>query len=103
MMHKLLPPLKIHLTAFAFDGILSLVVALRKLAMPAAGGVPCVGSTFLLPQKQKEDSEMANKTFFTYDEQIEKLEKEKHLVISDPEFAKITLQKTKLFFINWLI
>ena len=25
---------------------------------------------------------MANKTFFTYDEQIEKLEKEKQLVIS---------------------
>ena len=33
---------------------------------------------------------MANKTFLTYDEQIEKLEKEKQLVISDPEFAKIT-------------
>ena len=52
MMHKLLPPLKIHLTAFAFDGILSLVVALRKLAMPAAGGVPCVGSTFFMPQNK---------------------------------------------------
>ena len=34
---------------------------------------------------------MANKTFFTYDEQIEKLKKEKQLVISDPEFAKNTL------------
>ena len=43
--------------------------------------------------KIKEDSEMANKTFFTYDEQIEKLEKEKQLVISDPEFAK-TLYKS---------
>ena len=96
MTHKLLPPLKIHLTVFAFNGILSLVVALRKLAMPAAGGVPCVGSTFLCP-KTKEDSEMANKTFFTYDEQIEKLEKEKQLVISDPEFAKITLQKLSYF------
>ena len=31
---------------------------------------------------------MANKTFFTYDEQIEKLEKEKQLVIR--EFEKIT-------------
>lgn len=40
---------------------------------------------------------MANKTFFTYDEQIEKLEKEKQLVISDPEFAKITLQKLGYF------
>ena len=47
--------------------------------------------------KIKEDSEMANKTFFTYDEQIEKLEKEKQLVISDPEFAKTTLQKLGYF------
>ena len=45
----------------------------------------------------KEDSEMANKTFFTYDEQIEKLEKEKQLVISDPDFAKTTLQKLGYF------
>ena len=51
-MNKLPIPLKIHLTAFVFDGILYLVVALRKLAMPAAGGVPCVGSTFLLPQNK---------------------------------------------------
>ena len=40
---------------------------------------------------------MANKTFLTYDEQIEKLEKEKQLVISDPEFAKSTLQKLSYF------
>lgn len=40
---------------------------------------------------------MANKTFLTYDEQIEKLEKEKQLVISDPEFAKTTLQKLSYF------
>lgn len=40
---------------------------------------------------------MANKTFFTYDEQIEKLKKEKQLVISDPEFAKNTLQKLSYF------
>ena len=39
MTHKLILPLKIHLTAFAFDGILSLVVVLRKLEMPAAQGV----------------------------------------------------------------
>lgn len=42
-------------------------------------------------------SEMANKTFLTYDEQIKKLEKEKQLVISDPKFAKITLQKLSYF------
>lgn len=40
---------------------------------------------------------MANKTFLTYDEQIKKLEKEKQLVISDPKFAKITLQKLSYF------
>ena len=45
--------------------------------------------------KIKEDSEMANKTFFTYDEQIEKLEKEKQLVISDPEFAKNDMPPVK--------
>ena len=38
-----------------------------------------------------------NKTFFTYDEQIEKLKKEKQLVISDPEFTKNTLQKLSYF------
>lgn len=40
---------------------------------------------------------MANKTFLTYDEQIKKLEKEKQLVISDPKFAKTTLQKLSYF------
>lgn len=40
---------------------------------------------------------MANKTFFTYDEQIDKLEKEKQLIISNPEFAKTTLQKLSYF------
>jgi abortive infection bacteriophage resistance protein len=34
---------------------------------------------------------MSNKRFLTYDEQIQKLEKEKQLVISDSEFAKNTL------------
>lgn len=40
---------------------------------------------------------MANKTFTTYDEQIEKLIKEKQLVISDSESAKTTLQKLSYF------
>ena len=44
--HKLLLPLKFHLTALGVDGIFPSVVVLRKLAMPAAGGVPCVGSIF---------------------------------------------------------
>lgn len=40
---------------------------------------------------------MTNKPFFTYDEQIKKLKKEKQLVISDPDFAKNTLQKLSYF------
>ena len=36
---------------------------------------------------------MPSKTFFTYEQQIDKLKKEKQLVISDTEFAKDTLQK----------
>ena len=40
---------------------------------------------------------MPNKPFFTYDEQLEKLEKEKQLIISDSAFAKKTLQKLSYF------
>ena len=40
---------------------------------------------------------MSNKTFFTYEQQIEKLIKEKQLVISDVDFAKDTLQKLSYF------
>lgn len=40
---------------------------------------------------------MPNKPFFTYEQQIKKLTKEKQLVISDTEFAKDTLQKLSYF------
>ena len=40
---------------------------------------------------------MSNKTFFTYAQQIEKLKKEKQLIISDTDFAKDTLQKLGYF------
>lgn len=40
---------------------------------------------------------MSTKTFLTYEEQIELLEKDKELIISDPEFAKNTLQKLSYF------
>lgn len=47
--HKLLMPLKKYcLTSPDINGILFVVVVLRKLAMPVAGGVPCVDSIFLL-------------------------------------------------------
>ena len=46
--HKLLLLLtKCCLTSMDINGILHVVVVLRKLAMPVAGGVPCVDSTFL--------------------------------------------------------
>jgi hypothetical protein len=41
--------------------------------MPAAGGVPCWTPLFYY-LKLTEDSEMTNKKFLTYDEQIEKIE-----------------------------
>ena len=51
--HKLLMSLKKYCsTSPDINGILFVVVALRKLAMPAAGGVPCVGSTFFMPQNK---------------------------------------------------
>lgn len=40
---------------------------------------------------------MPDKPFFTYEQQIKKLTKEKQLVISDTEFAKATLQKLGYF------
>ena len=40
---------------------------------------------------------MKTKTFFTYDEQIEKFKKEKQLIISNPSFAKMMLQKLSYF------
>lgn len=58
-----------------------LVVALRKLAMPAAGGVPCVGSTFFIPILERKF--YMPKTFFTYEQQSNKLQQEKGLIISD--------------------
>ena len=46
--HKLLLLLtNCCLTSMDINGILHVVVVLRKLAMPVAGGVPCVDSTFL--------------------------------------------------------
>ena len=39
------------MTSPDINGILFVVVVLRKLAMPVAGGVPCVGSTFLFPRR----------------------------------------------------
>lgn len=70
------------------------VVALRKLAMPAAEGVHA-WAPFFYSYSAKEKSEMPNKTFFTYEQQIEKLTKEKQLVISDPRKDK----KKPLYFL----
>lgn len=52
---------------------------------------------FFLPHSTEEESEIQNKKFFTYDEQIEKLTKEKQLIITDINFAKETLKKISYF------
>ena len=52
--HKLFIPLpKYCLTSPDINSILFVVVVLRKLAMPVAGGVPCVGSTFYACHRKK--------------------------------------------------
>ena len=71
--HKLLMPLKKYcLTSPDINGILFVVVVLRKLAMPVAGGVPCVGSTFFMPVSERKYY-MA-KNFLTYEQQLHILE-----------------------------
>lgn len=50
-----------------------------------------------LPSLQQRRNRKPSKTFFTYEQQIDKLKKEKQLVISDTEFAKDTLQKLSYF------
>ena len=53
--HKLLLLLtKCCLTSMDINGILHVVVVLRKLAMPVAGGVPCVDSTFFMPVSERK-------------------------------------------------
>ncbi len=94
--HKLSIPLKIHLTDFYFNGILSLVVVLRKLEMPVAGGVPCVGSTFFIATTQKEGVNLA-KTFLTYEQQIHTLENDKQLTIPDSDYAKKMLEEISYY------
>ena len=94
-MHKLLPPLKIHLTAFAFDGILSLVVVLRCLR----GAWPVefhAWAPLFYTTNNREGICMA-KIFFTYEQQLNKLQQEKDLIIPDTDAAKLTLEKLSYY------
>ncbi len=84
--HKLLLLLtKCCLTSMDINGILHVVVAVRKLAMPVAGGVPCVDSTFFMPVSERKYY-MA-KNFLTYEQQLHILEYDKQLAIPNHEYA----------------
>lgn len=61
------------------------MVALRKLVMSVAGGVPCVGSTFFMPVSERKYY-MA-KNFLTYEQQLHILEYDKQLAIPNHEYA----------------
>ncbi len=94
--HKLLLLLtKCCLTSMDINGILHVVVVLRKLAMPVAGGVPCVGSTFLcLFQK---GNTIWQKNFLTYEQQLHILEYDKQLAIPNHEYATKKLEELSYY------
>ena len=94
--HKLLMPLKKYcLTSPDINGILFVVVVLRKLAMPVAGGVPCVGSTFFMPVSERKYY-MA-KNFLTYEQQLHILEYDKQLAIPNHEYATKKLEELSYY------
>ena len=71
------------------------MVVLRKLAMPVAGGVPCVGSTFFIPVLERK-SFMA-KNFLTYEQQLHTLEYDKQLVVPNREYAAKKLEELSYY------
>ena len=71
------------------------MVALRKLAMPVAGGVPCVGSTFFMPVSERKYY-MA-KNFLTYEQQLHILEYDKQLAIPNHEYATKKLEELSYY------
>ena len=94
--HKLLLLLtKCCLTSMDINGILNVVVVLRKLAMPVAGGVPCVGSTFFMPVSERKYY-MA-KNFLTYEQQLHILEYDKQLAIPNHEYATKKLEELSYY------
>mgnify|MGYP003458791242 FL=1 len=94
--HKLLLLLtKCCLTSMDINGILHVVVVLRKLAMPVAGGVPCVGSTFFMPVSERKYY-MA-KNFLTYEQQLHILEYDKQLAIPNHEYATKKLEELSYY------
>lgn len=77
------------------NGILHVVVVLRKLAMPVAGGVPCVDSTFFMPVSERKYY-MA-KNFLTYEQQLHILEYDKQLAIPNHEYATKKLEELSYY------
>ena len=93
--HKLSVPLKIHLTALAFNGMLYLVVVLRCLR----GAWPVefhAWAPLFYTMNQREWLHMA-KIFFTYEQQLNKLQLEKDLIIPNTTVAKLTLEKLSYY------
>lgn len=82
------------MTFQASFAIFSSVIVLRKLAKPVTGGEPAGLSLFLF---QGDFTMPSQKTFSTFDEQIELLKSEKHLVITDETYAKDVLMRIGYF------
>ena len=83
------------MTAFAFDGILSLVVVLRCLRGAWPVEFHAWAPLFLYHKTERRD--YMTKIFFTYEQQINKLQQEKNLIIPDTTAAKLTLEKSSYY------
>lgn len=83
------------MTSKDINGTLCAVVVLRKLAMPVAGGVPCVDSTFFMPVIER--NYYMGKNFLTYAQQLHILEYNKQLVISDHKYAAKKLEELSYY------
>ena len=81
------------MTSTAVSAILSLVIVLRKLAKPVTGGEPAGLSLFYFKKKCM----LPQKKFSTFSEQVEWLQDEKHLIISDRQYAEDVLKHIGYF------
>mgnify|MGYP003459490837 FL=1 len=69
------------------------MIVLRKLAKPVTGGEPAGLSLFYF----KEKCMLPQKKFSTFSEQVEWLQDEKHLIISDRQYAEDVLKHIGYF------
>ena len=93
-MHKNIKTTKFHLTSLWFSDNLSLVVVLRCLR----GAWPVEFHAWApLFYTILEERMYMTKNFFTYEQQLNKLQKEKNLIITDINSAKTTLEKLSYY------